>query len=79
MIREPFTADDPLWPHETRMPVGNGYLAFDDAEISPNGVTYIRVLDANQQELAYWVYSEWAEEPENVLGAILGAAMGLFR
>lgn len=40
------------------------------------GADYIRVLDAQGRELAYWSHTEWAEEPVEVLGAILGAAAG---
>lgn len=48
-------------------------LAFEGADDNPNGTDYIRVLDEAGQEVAYWSQDEWREEPEFVMGAIMGA------
>jgi len=36
-------------------------------------VTYLRVCDPLGREIAYWVSDEWAQAPEEVIGAVLGA------
>ena len=38
----------------------------------PDGCSYIRILDQGR-EVAYWDAEEWAEDPEGVMGAIMGA------
>lgn len=59
---------------ETWIPIPNGgVFAFPNAESSPDGCDYVRVLDSNGGEIAYWSSSEWEEEPEEVMGAICGA------
>lgn len=39
------------------------------------GVSYVRVCAPDGREIAYWDYSEWAEDPQGVMGAIFGAAL----
>lgn len=41
----------------------------DPRECAP---TYVRVCDPYGREIAYWVSDEWGEDPELVMGAILG-------
>lgn len=36
-------------------------------------LTYVRVCDPLGRELAYWTYDEWQEDPQLVMGAIIGA------
>jgi hypothetical protein len=36
---------------------------------------YVRVCDPLGREIAYWTSDEWAEDPQLVMGAILGALM----
>lgn len=38
------------------------------------GSSYVRVCDLDGKEIAYWSSTEWVEDPELVMGAILGAA-----
>jgi len=38
-------------------------------------VDYVRVCDPLGREVAYWVSDEWQEDPQLVMGAILGALM----
>lgn len=40
---------------------------------SPDGTSYVRVCDPEGREVAYWNYEEWRDEPEFVMGAIVGA------
>lgn len=42
----------------------------------PGPCDYVRVLDDNDVELAYWDSLEWSEDPAGVMGAILGCAAG---
>ena len=42
----------------------------------PEECSYIRVTDRADHEIAYWTSNEWAEDPEIVMGAILGALKG---
>lgn len=39
----------------------------------PDECDYVRVCDPLGREIAYWTADEWKEEPESVMGAILGA------
>ena len=45
----------------------------------PDECTYVRVVDQAGNELMYWDSAEWAESPEEVMGAILGALKGTGR
>ena len=38
---------------------------------------YVRVLDAGGREQGYWTSEEWREDPEVVMGAIVGCLLGL--
>jgi hypothetical protein len=38
----------------------------------PGGCSYVRLCDS-RGEFAYWDVAEWAESPEEVMGAIIGA------
>jgi hypothetical protein len=46
----------------------------DTYDSNPAGSSYVRVCAADGREIAYWTYTEWAEDPQLVMGAILGAA-----
>lgn len=39
---------------------------------SPAECTYVRVLDKEGVEVAYWDCAEWEEDPTGVMGAIMG-------
>lgn len=41
----------------------------------PDECSYVRITQEGY-ELAYWVSDEWADDPENVMGAIMGCAHG---
>ena len=57
---------------EARVPTVNGEtLCFESFHENMNGCSYIRFVDADDNELAYWVCDEWAEKPEEVIGAIM--------
>jgi hypothetical protein len=62
---------------ECRIKVGNGFLVSQHANANRKGTNYIRILDANKIEIAYWDSVEWAEDPEVVMGAIMGALCSL--
>jgi hypothetical protein len=49
------------------------YLVFPSYAQNPQGVDYVRFIDKQGNELAYWNSDEWAEDPELVMGAIMGA------
>jgi hypothetical protein len=36
------------------------------------GSSYVRVCGPDGAEIAYWTYTEWAEDPQLVMGAFLG-------
>jgi hypothetical protein len=46
----------------------------DTYDSNPAGSSYVRVCAPDGHEIAYWTYTEWAEDPQLVMGAILGAA-----
>lgn len=39
----------------------------------PDECDYVRVCDPLGREIAYWTADEWKEQPEEVMGAIIGA------
>ena len=40
----------------------------------PHPCSYVRIVDRHTlAEKAYWICDEWAEAPEEVMGAIIGA------
>lgn len=43
---------------------------------TPNGVDYVRVVSNTGVEFVYWDSQEWKEDPQGVMGAILGAIVG---
>jgi hypothetical protein len=49
-------------------------ISTDTADDNPEGSSYVRVCDPHGNEIAYWDSAEWQEDPELVMGAILGAA-----
>jgi len=53
---------------------GGCTIRTDSAEASPAGSSYVRVCTPDGSEIGYWDSAEWQEEPELVMGAILGAA-----
>lgn len=51
-------------------------LVFPSVETNEAGCDYIRFIrTSDQRELLYWIASEWAEAPEEVMGAIMGAIL----
>jgi hypothetical protein len=60
---------------ECVIPVGNGNtIRTDSYQDNPAGSSYVRVCGPDGREIAYWSCTEWAEDPQLVMGAILGAA-----
>ena len=47
-------------------------LRFDSSENNPNGVSFVRFYDREDNEVVGWVCDEWREDPELVMGSILG-------
>ena len=43
----------------------------------PAAGEYARIVEANGQEYLYWDSSEWLDDPELVMGAIINTAAGL--
>jgi len=39
----------------------------------PTPCSYLRVCDPLGREIAYWVSDEWRDDPEGVIGAVIGA------
>jgi hypothetical protein len=42
-------------------------------------VNYVRVCERDGEEIAYWSSDEWAEDPQLVIGALVGALEGIAR
>lgn len=47
-------------------------MVFDSAENNSKGVSFVRFYDADGEEDVGWVSDEWKEDPQGVMGAILG-------
>lgn len=58
---------------ECIVPLANGRAIHTPA--FPEECDYVRIVE-NGKELAYWTSTEWAEDPECVMGAIIGCAHG---
>lgn len=65
--------EDPDYPEEVAVMIANGCQIRVPAY--PHDCSYVRVIDASGQQSGYWTFDEWAEEPEEVMGAIFGAAL----
>jgi hypothetical protein len=53
---------------------GKQLLVFQSVDLNPNGVEYVRFVETKTgKELLYYDKQEWADEPELVMGAIMGA------
>lgn len=56
--------------HENALRAHTGFeLRYDAEEDAPS---YVRVCDSQGRECAYWTSQEWQDDPEVVMGAILG-------
>lgn len=49
-------------------------LACESYDMNPVGTSYIRIFNVLGEEIGYWISDEWAENPQLVMGAIMGAA-----
>ncbi len=57
--------------HEGRLRLGAYYLVFPK---HPAPCDYVRIVNSfSLIEIVYWSATEWAEAPEEVMGAIIGA------
>ena len=58
--------------------LGDGYSIRSGSSLK--GYTsgeYVRICDKNNEELIYWSYDEWRDDPILVVGAILNVASHL--
>lgn len=68
------TEDFNLVP-EFSLKLANGnYLVCESSDGNPAGTSYVKVINSNGVEVGYWTASEWAVDPELVMGAIFGCA-----
>lgn len=63
---------EPDFGSECVLILENGMQLRGDGE-DPDGTSYVRVCDVDGDEIAYWTADEWCDEPESVMGAVLGA------
>lgn len=62
---------DLTYPAECELLTHTGFALRYDVE--DELLTYVRVVDPLGREVASWVFEEWQEDPQLVMGAILGA------
>ena len=65
---------DAAFPNESAVKIRNGNSIRMPA--FPEECSYVRVINPFGEEVAYWISDEWKDDPQEVMGAILGAAMG---
>lgn len=65
-----------LHEHECIIPLSNGRELRCPAHPLP--CSYVRIAEAGH-ELMYWASDEWRDNPQDVIGAILGLAKGIER
>ena len=70
--RHAISGIDNHYGHETVLAIA-GTLNEIRTPAFPDPASYVRILRAGY-EVAYWVCDEWQEQPEEVMGAIVGAA-----
>ena len=58
---------------ELKVAVPGGFLVFPSVQAEAEGCSYVRFMDRQGIEQLYWVYDEWVEDPQCVMGAIMGA------
>ena len=66
----PLPEENPMFGPEAVVQTVNGVELRTD--VFPDPVSYLRVVD-NEEEIAYWTIDEIIEDPETVLGALVGA------
>jgi hypothetical protein len=60
---------------EFAVALANGNVIWTDTYAdNPAGSSYVRVTGPDGTELGYWDSAEWRDDPQLVMGAILGAA-----
>jgi hypothetical protein len=77
---ETHIVDDPNYGEEVVVQVVSGRTLHTGAgEAGDSTVTgeYVRVLDTEGSEVAYWTFDEWRDDPQVVMGAIVGCLLGL--
>lgn len=61
-------------PDEVGIALENGrWIVTQSAAANPFGVDHVRIVDAEGNEVGYWISDEWRDAPESVMGAIIGA------
>lgn len=63
---------DPEQVCKVKLPTGQ-YLCFMSYSASPDGVEDVWFEDEDGNELLYYYYTEWQEEPQFVMACILAA------
>ena len=57
--------------HEGSLTLGEVFLVFPK---HPNPCDYVRIVNRHDLiEIAYWISDEWRDEPDEVMGAIIGS------
>tara|TARA_Y100000401_G_C8277545_1_gene201646 strand:- start:376 stop:579 length:204 start_codon:yes stop_codon:yes gene_type:complete len=58
--------------NEIRIPITGGqFLCFEYYTEKDKGCSYVRFVNEEGTEVAYWDYKEWQEDPKIVMGAIM--------
>ena len=59
---------------ECVVPIAKGqFLVFESYTGNPDGTSYVRFVDADENELLFYNEQEWVEEPQEVMGCIMSA------
>lgn len=62
---------------ECAVPVGDStFMCFPSFIDNAEGCDYVRFIAVDGSEQAYWVFDEWRESPQEVMGAICGVILG---
>lgn len=65
---------DANFPDECVIPLVDGRKLCCPA--FPEPCTYVRIVGQDGEEQVYWDHEEWRQEPEEVMGAFMGALAG---
>jgi len=56
---------------ECYVPLAKGAIVFPDFEVTPAGIDYVRLIDSEGKQVAYWDSFEWEEAGQETMAAIL--------
>ena len=74
-VSDPANMPNPQNEFAVLLANGNS-IVVESTDKNTNGTEYVRVINADGVELAYWDHKEWQDDPQSVMGAFI-ASLGM--